>query len=125
MKVHASGASTQRPALTVLPSAKGWYDAGDYGKYVVNSGISTYTLLAAYEHFSMFYQNRDLNIPESNNKIPDILDEALWNIEWLATMQDQDGSVYHKLTTLDWPGIEMPNIDTRERFLLVNQQQPR
>ena len=118
VKVHASGASTQRPALTVLPSAKGWYDAGDYGKYVVNSGISTYTLLAAYEHFSMFYQNRDLNIPESNNKIPDILDEALWNIEWLATMQDQDGSVYHKLTTLDWPGIEMPNIDTRERFFI-------
>lgn len=118
VKVHASGATTTRPAHTVLPSAKGWYDAGDYGKYVVNSGISTYTLLAAYEHFSMFYQNHELNIPESNNKIPDILDEALWNIEWLATMQDQDGSVYHKLTTLEWPGIEMPKQDTRERFFI-------
>ena len=47
--VHASAASKARPQGTVIASPKGWYDAGDYNKYVVNSGISTYTLLAALE----------------------------------------------------------------------------
>lgn len=118
VKVHASAASTSRPESSMIESTKGWYDAGDYGKYVVNSGIATYTLLASYEHFPTFYQNRNTNIPESNDNIPDILNEAKWNIDWLATMQDTDGSVYHKLTTLAWPGKEMPVQDKRERFVI-------
>lgn len=118
VKIHASAATAQRPAASIIASSKGWYDAGDFGKYMVNSGITTYNLLAAYEHFPAFYQNRDINIPESDDNIPDILNEILWNIEWLATMQDQDGSVYHKLTTLDWPGQEMPNEDNRDRYVI-------
>ena len=118
VKVHASAATEQRPPLTVISSPKGWYDAGDYGKYVVNSGISTYTLLAAYEHFPTFYQDRNITIPESNDAIPDILNETLWNLEWLETMQDLDGGVYHKLTTLNWPGLEMPDEDQRDRYVI-------
>ncbi|MBU2883213.1 glycoside hydrolase family 9 protein [Psychrosphaera sp. B3R10] len=118
VKVHASAASTERPELTVISSPKGWYDAGDYGKYVVNSGITTYTLLAAYEHFPDFYDNRAINIPETDDLIPDILNETLWNIDWLATMQDPDGGVYHKLTTLNWPGQEMPDEDKRDRYVI-------
>lgn len=116
--VHASAASDWRPEGSYISSPKGWYDAGDYGKYIVNSGISTYTMLAAYAHFPEFYANRDINIPESGNAIPDILDEAKWNLDWIATMQDEDGGVYHKLTTLKWPGVEMPDEDQRERFVI-------
>lgn len=116
--VHPSAATQERPAGTSLSSPKGWYDAGDFGKYVVNSGIATYTLLAAYQNFSEFYQKRDIGIPESNNGIPDILDEIKWNLDWMYTMQDSDGGVYHKLTTLEWPGIEMPAEDTRQRFMI-------
>lgn len=39
--IHPSAASDARPAGTVVSSPKGWYDAGDYNKYIVNSGIST------------------------------------------------------------------------------------
>lgn len=85
--IHASAASSQRPTGTSIVAAKGWYDAGDYNKYVVNSGISVYTLLAAYEHFPSAF-TRDLAIPESGNDMPDILDEAMWNIEWMLSMQD-------------------------------------
>ncbi|XQW85836.1 glycoside hydrolase family 9 protein [Thalassotalea piscium] len=116
--VHASAANTQRPTSTILSSPKGWYDAGDYGKYVVNSGISTYTLLAAYAHFPAFYQDRNIAIPESVDSIPDILNEIIWNLDWLLTMQDFDGSVYHKLTTLEWPGQEMPEEDKRDRYVI-------
>lgn len=117
--VHASAASAARPAGTVISSPKGWYDAGDYNKYVVNSGISTYTLLAAYEHFPKFFDGLALHIPESGNGLPDILNEALWNIEWLATMQDpNDGGVYHKLTNRQFDPFVMPDKATTPRYVV-------
>ncbi|HEY7884178.1 MAG TPA: glycoside hydrolase family 9 protein, partial [Cellvibrionaceae bacterium] len=117
--IHASAASAERPVGTVLSSPKGWYDAGDYGKYIVNSGISTYTLLAALEQFPDYYANRDLNIPESGDAIPDLLDETLWNVDWMLTMQDpHDGGVYHKLTTKNFAGIIMPHEGTEPRYIV-------
>jgi len=118
--VHASAASKARPQGTVIASPKGWYDAGDYNKYVVNSGISTYTLLAALEHFPDVFK-RDIGIPESGNGVPDILDEALWNLDWLLTMQDPaDGGVYHKLTNLRFDGMVMPHAaSTTPRYVVA------
>lgn len=116
--VHQSAASKYRPEGTAIASTKGWYDAGDYGKYIVNSGIATYTLLSSYEHHATLYNTLDLSIPESSDDIPDIINEIKWNLDWMATMQDKDGSVYHKLTTLGWPGKEMPHEDTRQRYVI-------
>lgn len=117
--IHPSAASDARPAGTVLSSPKGWYDAGDYNKYIVNSGIATYTLLAAYEHFPELFNNQNLIIPESGNALPDLLDEALWNLEWMLTMQDpNDGGVYHKLTNKNFDGTVMPHQATSERYLV-------
>lgn len=117
--IHPSAASDVRPAGTVVSSPKGWYDAGDYNKYIVNSGISTYTLLAAYEHFPELFNNQNLIIPESGNALPDLLDETLWNLEWMLTMQDpNDGGVYHKLTNKNFDGTVMPHQATSERYLV-------
>lgn len=117
--VHASAADAARPEGTVVSSPKGWYDAGDYNKYIVNSGISTYTLLAAYEHFPTLFEGQNLNIPESGNAIPDLLDEILWNLEWMLSMQDpNDGGVYHKLTNKKFDGVVMPHEATTERYLV-------
>ena len=116
--IHESAASENRPTGTLFPSPKGWYDAGDFGKYVVNSGISTYTLLMAYKHHSDFYNQRNLDIPESNDNIADLLNEIKWNVDWLVTMQDPgDGGVYHKLTTLNFAGSVMPNMGTEQRYV--------
>ncbi|PUA26952.1 MAG: cellulase [Cellvibrio sp. 79] len=117
--IHPSAASDARPSGTVVSSPKGWYDAGDYNKYIVNSGISTYTLLAAYEHFPEIFNNQNLTIPESGNALPDLLDETLWNLEWMLTMQDpNDGGVYHKLTNENFDGTIMPHEALRERYLV-------
>lgn len=117
--IHASAASATRPEGMVISSPKGWYDAGDYNKYVVNSGISTYKLLAAYEHFPKFFQAQKLNIPESGNAIPDLLNEALWNLDWLLSMQDpDDGGVYHKLTNKTFDGTVMPHQATGPRYVV-------
>ena len=123
--IHPSATSYGRPAGTVVSGPKGWYDAGDYNKYVVNAGISTYTLLSAYEHFSPYYDTLNLNIPESGNGIPDILDEVLWEIRWLFTMQDPyDGGVYHKLTNLNFDPIGvMPADATTPRYMVAKSSQ--
>lgn len=119
VKIHESAATSSRPAGTVVSAPKGWYDAGDYNLYVVNAGISTYTLLAAYEQFGEFFQSQDLNIPESDDAVPDILNEVMWNLEWMIKMQDpNDGGVYHKLTSKTFNGFEMPAADLSERFMV-------
>lgn len=118
--VHESAATEERPEGYLFSSPKGWYDAGDYNKYAVNSGISTYTLLAAFEHFPDFYRGLDLNIPESGNGVPDLLDEIRWNLDWLLTSQDpNDGGVYHKITTRNFAGVVMPHEATEDRFAVM------
>ena len=118
--VHASATGPGRPEGAVISAPKGWYDAGDYNKYIVNSGITVYTLLAAYEHFPAFFQAQRLNIPESGNALPDLLDEVLWNLEWMIAMQDPaDGGVYHKLTNKGFDGVVMPHQSTGERYVVM------
>ncbi|MFL5729693.1 MAG: glycoside hydrolase family 9 protein [Cytophagaceae bacterium] len=116
--VHPSAATATRPADTKINCTKGWYDAGDYNKYIINSGISTYTLMALYEHFPKFMDTLNVNIPESKNQIPDVLDEALWNIRWIMSMQDEDGGVYFKLTNSGFDGSVMPERATSPRYVI-------
>ncbi|MDM8159533.1 glycoside hydrolase family 9 protein [Labilibaculum sp. K2S] len=116
---HSSAADKNHPENSITSSPKGWYDAGDYNKYIVNSSISTYTLLFAYNSFADYFNKVNLNIPESNNEIPDILDEALYNLRWMMTMQDTfDGGVYHKLTTKNFEDFVMPHEATNKRYLV-------
>lgn len=98
-----------RRAGSVLSSPGGWYDAGDYNKYLLTAGISTYTLLSTYEQYPNYVTNMNLNIPESGNNLPDLLDECLYEINWLLTMQDTDGGVYTKLTNQGFGGFIMPD----------------
>lgn len=96
-----------------IDGSGGWYDAGDYGKYVVNGGISLWTLLDLYEHFPKAFPDGSLSIPESSNGVPDILDEARWEMEWMLKMQlpDSDplaGMAFHKLHDQAWSGVPAP-----------------
>ncbi len=118
--VHASAVGPRRVEGEVISAPKGWYDAGDYNKYIVNSGISTYTLLAAWEHFPAHFRRQRLNIPESGGPLPDILAEVLWNLEWMLAMQDPaDGGVYHKLTNKGFDATVMPHQATGERYVVM------
>jgi endoglucanase len=89
----------------------GWHDAGDYGRYMVNSGVSTGTLLWAWEIFGPQLKNIQLQIPETGNGTPDILNEARWNLEWMLKMQDDDGGAWHKQASEQFPGFIAPEKD--------------
>ncbi|MDA3901804.1 MAG: glycoside hydrolase family 9 protein [Spirochaetes bacterium] len=100
-----------------IKSPGGWYDAGDYGKYMVNSGITVGTLLAFYELYPDFFGD-NLNLPESGNSKSDLLDEIKYNMDWMLTMQDKDGGVFFKLSGLTWPGMILPANDTQDRYII-------
>ena len=117
--IHPSAVTDDRPAGTKISSPGGWYDAGDYNKYIVNSGITMSTLLSAFEDFPNYYDTLQTNIPESQDKIPDILNEVLYNLRWMLSMQDPyDGGVYHKCTNAEFDGMVMPGITKAPRYVV-------
>ena len=80
----------------------GWYDAGDYGKYVTPAADTVEDLLLAYELFPDVFANQDVHIPETdpNNAryvdAPGILSEIKWELDMLLEMEhsSKDGSFY-------------------------------
>ncbi len=117
--VHESAADILRPAGSIISSPGGWYDAGDYGKYIVNSSITTWTIVQSLALNKQYHEVQDLNIPESANELPDILDEALVNLRWMMTMQDPaDGGLYHKLTTKGFDDFIMPHETSKQRYVV-------
>lgn len=112
-----------------LDVSGGWYDAGDHGKYVVNGGISAWTLLSLYErmqylsHTAQQWGDKTLNIPESGNGIPDLLDEARYEVEFLLKMQvpagyPLQGMVHHKIHDKSWTPLAIePATETDQRAL--------
>jgi endoglucanase len=116
---HASSGRTGPRAST-----KGWHDAGDYGRYVVNSGITTGTLLWAFEMFGDRLKGLKLDIPESGDARPDFLDEVRWNLEWMLSMQDGDGGAFHKQTSERFPGFVMPPDDASVSYAIGTGSEP-
>ena len=108
---HAGGPEGARRA-----SVGGWHDAGDYNKYTVNGAFTAGMMLQAWEHFGDRLASLRLDIPESNNNVPDFLDEVRWELDWLLTMQSDDGRVFHKLSTLEFGGFVMPHEETERRY---------
>lgn len=102
----------------------GWHDAGDYGRYMVNSGITVGTLLWTWEIFGPKLKGIRLNIPESGNGTPDILNETRWNLEWMLKMQDDDGGAWHKQTSEHFPGFVMPEDDHLPSMVIGTGKEP-
>ncbi len=117
--IHPSAASKERPSGTKISTPGGWYDAGDYNKYTVNSGITMGTMLSAYEDFSKYFDTIKTNIPESNDGVPDLLNELIYNLRWMLTMQDpNDGGVYNKCTNATFDGMVMPGVTSAPRYVV-------
>jgi photosystem II stability/assembly factor-like uncharacterized protein len=101
---------------TMTDGHGGWHDAGDFGKYVPTAAAALWYLFTAYDIAPEKFADGIWNIPESGNGIPDLLDEARWEVDWLVRMQGRDGAVYHKLTSQKW-FEDMPQNESAPRFL--------
>jgi hypothetical protein len=105
-------------AATAKDLSGGWWDAGDFNKYVTFTRSTMHSLLDAYEQKPNIWGD-NYNIPESGNGLPDLVDEMKWELEWLKKMQLSDGSSLSKLgflKTVDGPRVGLPSTDTRPRY---------
>ncbi len=86
----------ENPALktgTIVDAWGGYHDAADYDRLVGHYRVPA-CLLQLYEMFPGAFGDGQLDLPESGNGIPDIVDEALWQVDFGVRMQDaQDGGV--------------------------------
>lgn len=113
-----------------LDVSGGWYDAGDHGKYVVNGGISAAQVMSNFER-TLHTEGADgaplgdgkLRVPERGNGVPDILDEARWQMDFLMKMQVPEGEelagmAHHKIHDAQWTGLPLlPSEDPQPREL--------
>src|SRR4029079_7283059 len=71
------------------------------------------------EQYPAYASELRTNIPESGNPLPDVVDEALFNVRWMLTMQDPgDGGVYHKLTNAEFDGFIEPRAAAAPRYVV-------
>ncbi|MEL6881084.1 MAG: glycoside hydrolase family 9 protein, partial [Cyanobacteria bacterium J06607_10] len=77
----------------VVPNAwGGYFDAGDWDRRT-NHLMVPRRLLELHSLFPAYFDAIALNLPESNNDLPDILDEALWSIDFFRRLQMEDGGI--------------------------------
>lgn len=95
----------------------GWYDAGDYGKYIVNGGVSVATLLLACELIGdcecESLKNKAINAKEpfiapDGLKMYSLKEEIRFELDFFLRMQDTDGGVFFKVTPEHWDGFVSP-----------------
>ncbi len=81
----------------------GWWDAGDLNKYTSNTTDTQNMMLMTYEIAKAAAgdkggpQDKELNIPESGNGIPDVLDEIRCGTEFLIRDHDGTGAAFGRV----------------------------
>jgi hypothetical protein len=115
--------ATSRYAKGDLTTAKdlhgGWMDAGDMNKYTTFANSAVIQLMEAYRMNPGVFKD-NYNIPESGNGIPDILDEAKWELDFLRRMQDATGTngFFLKVGVDNYNEVTPPSSDSRPRYYL-------
>src|SRR3984957_12650354 len=102
----------------------GWHDAGDYGRYIINSGITVATMLSAWEIYGASLRDLTLQIPESGGKVPDFLAEIQWNLQWMLALQDSDGGVWQKQSRDDFCSFIMPQDEAGPNYVIGTDSAP-
>ncbi|RRB01137.1 glycoside hydrolase family 9 protein [Larkinella rosea] len=110
--LYSSSAQTGTPRNVT----GGWYDAGDYNKYIPFLNHTMWNLMVGYElRPSAFPDNT--NIPESGNGVPDLLDELKWELDWMLRMQAENGGVHNRVSVTSYEnGSDDPATDTQARY---------
>ncbi|MBN2530782.1 MAG: glycoside hydrolase family 9 protein [Deltaproteobacteria bacterium] len=96
---------------------KGWFDAGNFDMYIDSTGISAQILLTAYTLAPDLFKDSEQNIPESGNKVPDLLDEVTWALDWIMSMQQKDGGFRAFEAVQGWTGPMAADEDKTVRWI--------
>lgn len=102
---HTREAQMKDEASVKMDVSGGWHVDETYLRDVATGCSTINHLLLAYELYPEGFGD-DLNIPESGNRIPDVLDEVKYEVDWLLKMQDsRSGAVYSSVSSADSGGL--------------------
>ncbi|NER84485.1 MAG: hypothetical protein F6K42_34165 [Leptolyngbya sp. SIO1D8] len=80
----------------------GYFDAGDWDRRIQHLEVAR-TLLELLELFPDYFEKLTLNLPESDNSLPDLLDEALWGVDFFKRLQTLDGGIRGGIESMGHP----------------------
>ena len=95
----------------------GWHDAGNFDMYVCSTAPTCQAILLAYERHPELFKSMNLNIPESGNGTPDILNECRWGLRWVLCMQDKNGGFHARDAVFDWSPTGPADEDNKTRWV--------
>ena len=80
----------------------GYMDAGDWDRRIQHLIVTRYLVELA-ELYPDYFTRLSLNIPESQNQLPDIVDEALFNLDCYRRMQTAEGGIRGGIESAEHP----------------------
>ena len=122
---HTALASKREDVTVQMDVSTGWHMDEDNNRDVLTACNTMLSLLLGYEFYSDSFDD-EVNIPESDNDIADILDELRFETDWLGKMQDiNSGAVYKGITARKTGGndvmlyVEGPDMVTTTAYAAV------
>lgn len=95
---HGERIPFEQDKSSALNSVGGWHTSAEGEKDVVESCLAVMDLCTIYEFYPKIFSD-DYGSEDSGNRIPDILDEAFYEANWLFTMQNKEsGGVYASIS---------------------------
>ena len=116
--LDGGNAFTQLPQYATTqkkPFWGGWHDAADWDRNALHLNTAQ-VLLLAYELRPENFSDDELNIPESGNGIPDILDEAAWGVDFFRRMQEDDGGIHGGIETWRHPATGVSGVTDTDQW---------
>ncbi len=100
-------------------TAGGWYNGSDFNKYTTTTALTIAQLLSAYELNPKTVRFFEMGYPNSEpvRSVPDFLYEVRYGLDWLFTMQRNDGAFYRKVAGKKKPDVALPEDDEQTRYL--------
>jgi len=83
----------------------GWNDAADFDRSVLpqRHTAAVHAIMELFDHDKAYFESIKLNIPEADNAIPDLIDEALWCMDFYLRIQQEDGGMPSAVESIEHP----------------------
>ena len=111
---------------TFVDARGGWHDAGDQLKYLITGSNATARMLMSYQMFPKKFGDKvnELGL-KGKNGIPDILDEAIWGLDWIFKLHPKPDELYHQVADdRDHKGFKMPHEEISDYGWGLNSYRP-
>jgi hypothetical protein len=109
-----------------MDASGGWHDAGDQLKYLITASNATARMLLSFDLARDKFKDMvdALGRPQPN-RIPDVLDEAKWGLDWFHKLHPASDQLFHQVADdRDHRGFKLPDQDIADYGWGPNSYRP-